>query len=711
MADAFNPLLANSTARMGQELDAQTAKKKRFMDLLNQGITSAATLKQQDMSNNAAIEKATADNLAASDLEKVKNDQAIKMEELKQRSTSQTIDNMLKIEEWEQKTGLKMSPDNKAKIMSGVALDTNNTGIKEVFTGTGVAPVSSQPVVDLKPTISGTGAAPVVDRAVPKSVPLTNVTSRNLIKNYEGYKTTPYYDKDGYAVGYGSKRNLDGSPIDPGRKYTPEELQAMFERDVATTETAIDKMVKVPLSPVQKAALTSFVYNTSLGNETFGNSTLLKKLNSGDYQGAANEMDRWIHSKGKSGRLEPDPGLISRRSKEKELFANAQPAPEPQWQPIPDSAPVQPASPQEAQALATGGYNGPFVTSEIKAADDRGVQAQLAEVEKVKAQAAKDQAEADSQNMMTSLLGDSSGITTTPSTPEEAAALAAKSGLVTRRPLKDPYEELAFTNKGDSSLQGGPLAAQMEEPLKYRGANGKLVPYQPNAKLLADMKDDKMQLALAVSSGDKVALRQYYQDRKDLTSGVSNLADFRTKAKEMVGILNPKDMKTNLKSDTLHYLADLANSGALKEGAIRTAMSKLPKEQQTKAVSAIFTMLGNLSAYARTKGEKGVISDIDIKRYSDLLVDMGSSPSVNREKLLNLLNDMNSLAANKFARKGMSSYANQYIEEANWVRPQLGYSHWDYEDGVGQRQEYAGSGSYGFAPEGGGATAGGRRRL
>jgi lysozyme len=702
MADAFNPLLANSTARMGQELDAQTAKRKRFMDLVNQGITSAATLKQQDMSNNAAIEKATLDNQAAAELERVKNEQAIKLKELDQKSTSQTIDNMLKIEEWEMKTGLKMSPENKAKIMSGVALDTNNEGIKNVF--------SNQPQPATTPSVSV--AAPTPDKAVPVSVSPTKINSRNIIKNYEGYKTTPYYDKDGYAVGYGSKRNLDGSPIDPGRKYTPEELQAMFERDVATTENAIDKMVKVPLSPVQKAALTSFVYNTSLGNETFGNSTLLKKLNAGDYQGAANEMDRWVHSKGKSGRLEPDPGLISRRSKEKELFLNAQPAPQAQWQPIPDSAPAQPASPQEAQSFAAGGYSGPFITSEIKAADDRVVQAQLAEVEKAKAVAAKDQAEARSQNMMTDIVGDTgSGAMFSPSTPEEAAALAAKSGLYTRRPLKDPYEELAFTNKADVALQGGPLAAQMDEPLKYRGANGKLVQYQPNEKLLADMKDDKMQLALAVSSGDKVALRQYYQERKDLTNGVSNLADFRTKAKELINILNPKDMKTNLRSDTLHYLAELANSGALKEDAIRTTLSKLPKEQQTKAVSAIFTMLGNLSAYARTKGEKGVISDIDIKRYSDLLVDMGSSPSVNREKLLNLVNDMSSLAANEFARKGMSSYANQYIEDANWARPQLGYSSWDYRDGVGQRQEYAGSGSYGFAQAGGGATAGGRRRL
>ncbi|MGK3626883.1 glycoside hydrolase family protein, partial [Acinetobacter sp. A11] len=43
--------------------------------------------------------------------------------------------------------------------------------------------------------------------------------------------------------------------------------------------------------------------------------TLLKKLNSGDYKGAANQFDVWVNAGGK--RLA---GLVRRRALEKKLF-------------------------------------------------------------------------------------------------------------------------------------------------------------------------------------------------------------------------------------------------------------------------------------------------------------------------------------------------------------------------------------------------------
>jgi lysozyme len=44
-------------------------------------------------------------------------------------------------------------------------------------------------------------------------------------------------------------------------------------------------------------------------------STLIRKLNSGNYAGAANEFSKWTHVNGKV-----DPGLVSRRARERALF-------------------------------------------------------------------------------------------------------------------------------------------------------------------------------------------------------------------------------------------------------------------------------------------------------------------------------------------------------------------------------------------------------
>lgn len=75
----------------------------------------------------------------------------------------------------------------------------------------------------------------------------------------------------------------------------------------------VDQLVKVPITVNQKAALTDFVYNVGAGN--FRSSTLLRKLNAGDVQGAAAEFARWNLANGKVM-----PGLVMRRDCEKKMF-------------------------------------------------------------------------------------------------------------------------------------------------------------------------------------------------------------------------------------------------------------------------------------------------------------------------------------------------------------------------------------------------------
>lgn len=75
----------------------------------------------------------------------------------------------------------------------------------------------------------------------------------------------------------------------------------------------MSKYVKVKLTQNQFDALVSFVYNVGVG--AFRTSTLLRKLNNGDYVGAAAEFKRWKFGGGKEL-----PGLVRRRKAEEQLF-------------------------------------------------------------------------------------------------------------------------------------------------------------------------------------------------------------------------------------------------------------------------------------------------------------------------------------------------------------------------------------------------------
>lgn len=136
-----------------------------------------------------------------------------------------------------------------------------------------------------------------------------------LIQWHEGVRYTPYHDGGGVlSVCYGHT----GSDIVPGKRYTTAECQALLESDLKTAMAVVDANVTVPLTESQKAALASFVYN--VGRGAFSRSTLLKKLNTGDTQGACNEMRRWVYDHGRVWK-----GLVSRRDVERELCLKGTP--------------------------------------------------------------------------------------------------------------------------------------------------------------------------------------------------------------------------------------------------------------------------------------------------------------------------------------------------------------------------------------------------
>ncbi len=126
------------------------------------------------------------------------------------------------------------------------------------------------------------------------------------ILGYEGYSSEAYIPVPGdkVTIGFGT---TEGVKI--GDTITPEKAIERAYRDIMDTETAIHKCVDVPLSQGEYDAYTSLAYN--IGTSAFCNSTLVKKLNARDYEGACAELKRWIYVKGKKSQ-----GLVNRREKE-----------------------------------------------------------------------------------------------------------------------------------------------------------------------------------------------------------------------------------------------------------------------------------------------------------------------------------------------------------------------------------------------------------
>src|SRR5690606_41707129 len=90
------------------------------------------------------------------------------------------------------------------------------------------------------------------------------------------------------------------------KTFTKAEGEEILRRDLGQYESAVSNAVKVPLNDNQFSALVSFTYNLGAGN--LRASTLLRKLNAGDYQGAADQFLVWTKAGGKAVQ-----GLVKRR--------------------------------------------------------------------------------------------------------------------------------------------------------------------------------------------------------------------------------------------------------------------------------------------------------------------------------------------------------------------------------------------------------------
>lgn len=132
----------------------------------------------------------------------------------------------------------------------------------------------------------------------------------DFIAPFEGLKLKPYLCPAGVpTIGYGTTRHvtLKMPPI------TKDIARQWLIDDIKTANAAINAFVEPLINKNQKIALLSFVHNLGSGN--FKKSTLLRRINEKNFEGAAREFEKWVFANGKKLR-----GLVKRRMAEKQLF-------------------------------------------------------------------------------------------------------------------------------------------------------------------------------------------------------------------------------------------------------------------------------------------------------------------------------------------------------------------------------------------------------
>lgn len=143
-----------------------------------------------------------------------------------------------------------------------------------------------------------------------------------LIKEFEAFRAIAYKDTGGVlTIGYGhalSPRELrTGRLNETGVVWrnglTRQQIDDLLKVDSLQAVDAINDLVSYPITQNQFDALVSFVFN--IGRGQFKISTLLKKLNQGNYAAIPKEMRKWVYDNGKKIK-----GLANRREKEIKLF-------------------------------------------------------------------------------------------------------------------------------------------------------------------------------------------------------------------------------------------------------------------------------------------------------------------------------------------------------------------------------------------------------
>lgn len=145
----------------------------------------------------------------------------------------------------------------------------------------------------------------------------------SFIQKEEGFSPTAYQDAAGvWTIGYGTTR-INGQPVKPGDTITEPQAKTLALKQAAEDySTFADKLGDTVLTPNQFVALNSFEYNLGPGvwDQPTGKQ-ILASIQSGDLTTAQSLMQKFINVRNpQTGKLEPNPTLITRRQREGKLL-------------------------------------------------------------------------------------------------------------------------------------------------------------------------------------------------------------------------------------------------------------------------------------------------------------------------------------------------------------------------------------------------------
>ena len=185
----------------------------------------------------------------------------------------------------------------------------------------------------------------------------------NLLKKFEGCKLKAYHCPAGVCtIGYGHTSAAGAPEVVDGMIITQAVADAILKRDIVKYEIAVMDLVKVKLTQNQFDVLVDFAYNAGVGN--LKSSTMLKKINSGDFDAVPAELMKWTKGGGKVL-----PGLVRRRQAAGAWWSADQHVEEQEQRTDPDPVPVRTMadSKQGNAALLTAGLGSVGVAKEIAA--------------------------------------------------------------------------------------------------------------------------------------------------------------------------------------------------------------------------------------------------------------------------------------------------------------------------------------------------------
>ena len=137
-----------------------------------------------------------------------------------------------------------------------------------------------------------------------------------FIQSWEKLRLKPYLDSGGVpTIGYGMTYYPDsGQRVTlQDKPLTPEQATAQHKLALRRYEAAVNRYVQVSINQPQFDELVSLAYN--IGAEALRQSTLLRRLNQGNYSAASAQFGRWVYDNGRR-----EPGLVNRRLDERAMF-------------------------------------------------------------------------------------------------------------------------------------------------------------------------------------------------------------------------------------------------------------------------------------------------------------------------------------------------------------------------------------------------------